>query len=295
MKEKTPITDIVLDFDGTCTQIPVIYKGFIKNYFDGFAKQMEAGGQPISVSEWEDALSIVGKNSPHAAWTLATSPSAPAAADPYILTFEAACFILRKHKIKSLPDSNIFKNAYDANKPPWRNDAAPTFIALQKKGIGLHFISNSSTKKIEEQLLLLQGVAKIPVEGDAAKYNIRELLPETEEQMPAMTKRMFDHLPAACTNKILKDLSRPVYLRRGSYFEAICRTFNNDLARLKTTVFCGDIWELDLAMPYELGASIHLVERADPFTTYDYERKMVEGYGDRAKISKDLSPLLEWI
>jgi len=97
-------------------------------------------------------------------------PSAPAAADPYILAYEAATFLLRDRKINAPPDSTVFVTAYNANLPPWRDDAASTFTLLQNNGINLHFISNSSTDTIQGRLKQLKGVANIPVNGGAAKY-----------------------------------------------------------------------------------------------------------------------------
>jgi hypothetical protein len=77
--------------------------------------------------------------------------------------------------------------------------------------------------------------------------------------------------------------SRPIYLRRGAHFEAINRVLAGDLDVLTKTVFCGDTWEMDLAMPYELGAKVHLLDRAAPFETYCYERQALVAYGDRGK------------
>ena len=60
---------------------------------------------------------------------------------------------------------------------------------------------------------------------------------------------------------------------------------------LPNTVVCGDIWEMDLAMPYALGANVHLLDRTTPFDTYEYERYAVASSGDRAKTSVELSEL----
>ena len=188
--------------------------------------------------------------------------------------------------------------AYNANLPPWRDDAASTFTLLQNNGINLHFISNSSTDTIQGQLKQLKGVANIPVNGGAAKYRITELTwdpPKTGPGIPPTVKKLFADLPAACTDQSLNNLGRPVYLRRGSYFESIWTALGEKVPDLSTTVFCGDIWELDLAMPYALGANIHFVERAGPFDTYPYERQIVTGYGQRGKIGPDLASLLEWL
>jgi hypothetical protein len=48
-------------------------------------------------------------------------------------------------------------------------------------------------------------------------------------------------------------------------------------------------------MPYALGATVHLVEQDDPFSTYCYERQALVAYGDRGRISADLSGLLAWL
>lgn len=297
MKQQSTITDIIFDYDGTCTQIPLLYEGFLKSYFEGFAKQMEQLLLPITYKEWQDAVAIVRSNSPLAGWTVKTCPSAPAAADPYILAFETACFILRNKKSSASPDFKIFGDAYATNPPSWRDDAASTFIALQQKGVKLHFISNSSTTAIRDQLKKLTGVGEISVDGGAAKFSICELVWDPQkagDEMPAQVKKKFTDLPACCTAPEVSELGRLAYLRRGSYFEAIYRALGNDLSKLATTVFCGDVWELDLSMPYTLGANVHLIERASPFDTYAYERAMVSSYGNRGKIGKNLSDVLQW-
>ncbi|HEU4727453.1 MAG TPA: hypothetical protein VFT22_06185, partial [Kofleriaceae bacterium] len=58
------------------------------------------------------------------------------------------------------------------------------------------------------------------------------------------------------------------------------------------TIVCGDIWELDLAMPRALGAAVHLVRRAPPFETYAYELAQLAAPGDA---SSDLRGLIEHI
>jgi hypothetical protein len=295
--KRSKITDIILDFDGTCTQIPELFQGFQDSYFQGFAKQMDNMHQPITKKEWEDTIDIVSKNSPHAGWTVAECPSAPAAADPYIRAYEVARFILRSRQSLSLPDFKIFEDAYTANPPKWRTEAESIFIDLQKRKINLYFISNTSTKKIQDRLQDLKGVGPITVQGGAAKFGIRELTwdpPKPGDELPPKVKKQFTKLPVSYKLPKASNPGRPVYLRRGSYFESICKVFNNNLSRLASTVFCGDIWELDLALPYSLGANVHLIERATPFDTYTYERDIVSGYDKQGKIGKDLSSLLEW-
>jgi len=288
-----PITDIVLDFDGTCTDIPAINEAFLDEYGLIFDKTVE----PVSKSEWKSAQDEVMKNSPNAGWMISGCPSAPAACDPYILAFEAANLVLRKRKSTISLPSTLHHQANDKHPAPWRNDAADVIHKILDKGIELHFISNSSTKKINERLIVLFGegnpiLKKISVQSGAAKFRITELPWETPNAYPKELIEKFKKIPASISSN---DLGRPIYLRRSYYFEAIAQVFKNDLNKVSSSVFCGDIWEMDHAMPYELGANIHLIEREAPYNTYDYERKMVECYGSRGKISKKLSGVLDWL
>ena len=70
---------------------------------------------------------------------------------------------------------------------------------------------------------------------------------------------------------------------------------NGDIGLITSTVFCGDIWEMDLAMPYALGACVHLIDRAAPFDTYEFEMNAAAAGGARAKTSGDLTGLLAWL
>ena len=175
-----------------------------------------------------------------------------------------------------------------------------TFSHLVERGIRLHFVSNSSTAIITQRLqeLLadrpaLQG--KIDVQSDAGKFRIGELNWENQSAFRPEARAKFEDLPVAWNGARAKSVGRPIYLRRGSYFDAIYRVLGGDIGLIPNTVFCGDIWEMDLAMPYELGACIHLIDRAAPFDTYDFERQAVEAGGVRAKTDVDLTGLLAWI
>lgn len=297
------ITDVVLDYDGTCTQIPLIYAGYLKRYLEELNKQVYHK-KNISKKEWEDAQNEVRKKSPKAAWTINYTACAPAAADPYILAYESAKLISRNRNGGAgiTPVREIHETASAANPAPWRKEAKSVFETLLKNNINIHFISNSSTEKITKELLELFKVKKLPagifVQSDAAKFSISELIVDDPQHkssgnthsIPKKLQLMFDKIPVAYKTDIN---GRPAYLRRGFYFEAICKAFNNKLDKLPSTIFCGDIWEMDLAMPYELGANIHLIEREPPFNTYTFERNIVKA--QKGKVSKNLNGLLKWL
>ena len=287
---------VILDFDGTCTQIPPIFETYLDLYFKG----LNESGVNVTPSEWRDVQATVREHSPKAGWTLAGCPSAPAAGDPYVLADEATRLILRRRGATTPVPPTVHVQAYDTALAPWREEARDTFSRLVEHGVQLHFVSNSSTTFISRRLRDLFGdnnpvAAKISVQSDAGKFRICELNWDDQAAVSVEAKRRFQALTVAYGDKLLTETERPIYLRRGAYFEAINRVVAGDFDLLTNTVFCGDTWEMDLAMPYALGAKIHLLDRAAPFETYGYERQALAGCGDRGKTSADLSGLLSWL
>ncbi|BBO30446.1 HAD family hydrolase [Lacipirellula parvula] len=312
---------IVLDFDGTCTQIPAIQAEYLELFRHGFAEHIEhllheqkyhrpedkgshgqsliAGG-PLTEVEWRRALEEVRRHSPVAGWMLGGCSAAPAAADPYILADESAKLVLRRRGMKnpSLPPT-INGEAYAAVPAPWRPETREVFQRLVNEGIKIFIVSNSSTEFIEGRLKHLLGndadlLQVVSVHSDAGKFLVRELAWD-DSSLSVDARAMFAALSAVSDAGPDEEPERPIYLRRGAYFEAICRVLGGDLAQLKNTVFCGDIWEMDLAMPFALGANVHLLERAPPFPTYPYEKAALAACRNRGLWSSDLSGLLMWL
>lgn len=286
-----PVTNLIMDFDGTCTVIPEIEARFLDDYF----KELNSAvfQNMLTTADWKDALNFIKQASPRFGWTIKTTPAAPAAADPYILAFEAASLLMRKKGLTGDIPVSVFKNASEANPAPWRPEAKAVFEEIIGKGVQIIFISNTGSKTVEGRIKTLFNTAELPtgfrVNSGAEKFRIGELPPESI--IPEPTKQKFEQLPVGLDANI----GRPIYVRRSAYFEAICRTLNNDLNLLPTTLFCGDIWEMDLAMPYLLGANIHFIERAAPYETYDYERNAILNDKYRCRLSNDLKGLLDWL
>lgn len=284
------IRHLMIDFDGTCTRVQDAADDYLKECHRIFAQEV---GEEVA-KEWASALDTVRSHSPHAGWMLGGAPSAPAAADPYILAGEAAGYLIMKYKIRK-PAPDFHAMAYDAAQAPFREELAEVLEGLVGLGVRVSFVSNARTRKIENRLsdLLVKNPTlrhALTVQGDAAKFRIQELSFDADVQPPEDLRRLFDALPGS-TN--VEPLERPIYLRRGAYFEALCKVWENDPSRPASTLVCGDIWELDLAMPAALGAHVHLITRAAPYDTYEYERHAVEGHGARGSISDDLRGLLE--
>jgi len=298
MTNAIQLMHVVLDFDGTCTQIPNVWEAYLDLYLEG----LNEVGFKISPGEWREARAAVHENSPHAGWTLAGCPAAPAAADPYILADESVRLILRRRKDRRSVSVEVHSQAYEKAAAPWREDALETFSRLVERGVRVHIVSNSSSAVIAGRLTeLLKDrdslAGKISVKSDAGKFRICEL--DWDNKISSLSREArinFEQLPAVWQGGGPADkIGRPIYLRRGAYFDAINRVVEGNFSLLPNTVVCGDIWEMDLAMPYALGANVHLLDRTTPFDTYEYERYAVASSGDRAKTSVELSGLLAWL
>jgi phosphoglycolate phosphatase-like HAD superfamily hydrolase len=158
---------VILDFDGTCTQVDRVQERFLAEY-----------GKAIHADDkaWDKALATVRKAAPHAGWTLANAPStAPAGADPFILAGEASALLARARG-GNAPD--VFKTVYNACVAPFRAELIDVLDALTKK-VKVAFISNSGETDIGNRLTDLLPAklrAKIHVSGGAQKFLVKEPL-----------------------------------------------------------------------------------------------------------------------
>lgn len=286
---------VVLDFDGTCTQIELVHAGFFASYL---AIVERANGRPRGALQpaWDAAVAELRAASPDAGWTLLGAPStAPAAADPYILASEAGALLQRAGAIDVVP-AEAYARAYAANPAPWRPEVPEVLASLVARGLKVGVISNSDPLMIRARLTdLLNGDralrGQIAVRGDAAKFRLAEL-PVGATGPGAAHRARFEQLDGAVR---AAGTVRPIYLRRGCYFDALCGLWSELGAGgypIAQTLVCGDIWELDLAMPGALGAAVHLIRRAPPFETYPYELAQL---ADPRDASSDLRGVIDHV
>jgi hypothetical protein len=284
-----PIRHVVLDFDGTCTQVPVAQQAYLDLYRKLFREEV----CPTADAHWDLAVQEVRSLSPHVGWMLdGAAPSAPAAADPFILAGEVAKRILFIVGSDKAPLGTLHQRAYEAAQAPWRDEVLAVLTGLVEHGVQVHFVSNSSTTKIAQRLDDLTGNrhalrARLRVDGGAAKFSIRELAPHA-----AVSRERREQFLALAPGVHQAGLDRPVYLRRGRYFEALCHVWGADPGAAADTLVCGDVWELDLAMPAALGCQVHLVTRGAPFETYPYEIAAALA-APRGGVSDDLTGMLD--
>ncbi|MBS2024359.1 MAG: hypothetical protein JST92_18320 [Deltaproteobacteria bacterium] len=276
---------LILDFDGTCTDVPATHQRFLDETFRVYS----AAYPMVTLERWERALTAVRAAAPDAAWMLAKVPAAPSGADPYVLAGEAISFLNREDGRRD-PQPDFFTEPYKLAEAPFRPELVSVLEAADAMDLAIHFISNSDTKKIAGRLDSLLADkpalrAKIKVEGNAAKFSVMEL--PWDQTFPQWLRQRFERLPAEAARR----LSRPIYLRRGSYMRALGTVWGDDDYGPSSTLVCGDIWELDLALPDALGCAVHLIERAPPYFTYAYELDAMTA-ARRGSSSYDLNGLL---
>lgn len=278
---------VLLDFDGTLTAPEHITAGFLADY----RMELLAGIGEAHTALWDRTMAAVRGGSPHIAWMLDGYEACPVAADPYILASAVATRVLasvdRGEDLRALPNE-LYARLYARHRAPFRPEAADVLAALHATGATLAVVSNASTGKVESRLdELLRDTAvrrAIRVFGGARKFSVR---PATVRS-PA--RAGFDALPDFAPPTA--GLARPTWLRRGAFFDALADVWGVDADAPAATLFCGDIWELDLALPAALGCAVHLVERAAPLATHDAERAAVAATPGAA-LSSDLRGLVE--
>ncbi|HEU4731560.1 MAG TPA: HAD family hydrolase, partial [Kofleriaceae bacterium] len=205
---------VVLDFDGTCTQIELVQAGFLDSYL-AILEAANGHSRGALRDAWDTAVAAVRAASPGAGWTLGGAPStAPAAADPYILAGEASALLQRQGTIRAIP-ADAYARAYAANPAPWRPEVVDVLAALAQRELKIGFISNSERFVIQMRLADLLNADrklrdKIAVHGGAAKFKLQEI-PVGATGPGAAHRAYFEKLDGATR---APGMPRPIYLRR---------------------------------------------------------------------------------
>lgn len=272
MSAASPIECVVLDFDGTFTDVEHEAVPFLDAYRTALAELVGA-----SIDEpWERAVEKVRRDPDAYGFEFAGRIVAPSHADPYILATSVATLVLDEAGLGSRVEraealENIFRTAYAESDTKFRDDAREVVEAVLDHGAPVFVVSNSHTKPVTEKLARLtpRGAEALQVRGNARKFDLVE---------PEVADDRFTRVPESLR---VEGLSRPVYLRRGRYFDALKRIWDETDTTPAFTLVCGDIFELDLALPAALGASIHLVARE---RTPAYEHDAVAALGGTSSV-----------
>ena len=271
---------IILDFDGTFTEVDREALPFLSAYK---SKLCAALSEEIA-EEWAEAETRINADPDRYGWEHEGRIVAPSHADPYILATSCGQLILerragfeRSADRRALLDG-LFRECYPLADTVFRPDAKAVVEALLRSGRPVYVVTNSHTKAVQKKIdaLAPEGKDRLTVCGDAKKYIVCD---------SAGADPRFRGLPE---EQALEGLKRPILLRRGLYFDLLQELWEKTGAAPEETVICGDIYELDLAMPAALGVRVHMVARPN---TPSYERRAVASSG--GSLSEHLGGLLE--
>lgn len=248
----------MLDFDGTFTDVEREGAPFLEGYRADLLSALS-----VPPEAWDRAEATIAARPADHGWEFEGKVVAPSTADPYIRATSIAQILVRERGLADAERATLLESLYRTNytksENAFRPDAKATVEALVRSGVRVFFVTNSHTDAVRAKLAALApvGLEAVTVFGDAKKYVIRETA-EPDPRFAALPESQ--HVPG---------LPRPVLLRRGPYFDVLRRVWRETNSSAERTLLCGDIYELDLAMPAALGVATSLVTRG---STQDYER-----------------------
>jgi len=272
---------IVLDFDGTFTDVEVEGAPFVRTYRTALSDLV---GRNIS-ADWETAAAEIAARPGRYGWVHGGKVVAPGNADPYVRCTAIAQLVcdaenkLRDPDVRTAVVQAFYQLAYRHTVTAFRPEARHTLERISATGLPTFVVTNSSTQVVTQKLreLAPAGLDRLQVLGDAQKYVVADAMD---------LDIRFDGVPS---ERHLAGLERPIYPRRGRYFDALARIWRETGATPAETLVCGDIFELDLALPIELGLQVHLVTGP---TTATYERAAIDALGERASLGERVSDVL---
>ncbi|HVP14877.1 MAG TPA: HAD family hydrolase [Terriglobales bacterium] len=248
---------VVLDFDGTLTDAEAHAAAFHASSTRALARFL-GGDEAALRRERERERAGLSPLDPAAAWTVNGYGVCPAAADPYLVANQVTRTLIARRR----PDLDgralvaavldVHHAAYADAPPPLRPDARDLLEELCGHGWPVRIVTNSRTGIVSALVdgLNLRARDRVRVAGGADKFLVCEAS-EPDER--------FEGLPEAVH---WPEVGRPVYVRRGRYFDALRGIWEETGVAPAATLVVGDIVELDLAMPAVLGSRVHLVTRS---------------------------------
>lgn len=271
---------LILDFDGTFTDAHEEARPFVQAFQADFYDLI---GREVPIA-WAREEAEVLANPTRYGWRNNGIITAPAGADPYLTV---SCIaqnlcdlfgILKNEDTRSEVLQALYKKNYPLTRSAPRPDAKRVLEALLARDLALAVVTNSRTDAVTAKLaeLAVEGAASLCVIGDAKKF-VRDDSPRDA---------VFDGL----TDMTLPGLdTRGVMIKRGHYYDVLQRLWQEHGADAESTLVCGDIFELDLALPLSLGARVHLVYHEQ---TPPYEVAFLRAH-ERGSVSTDLAGVLE--
>lgn len=304
MGEGRAIKYVVLDFDGTFTEVEREGEPFTRAYQEYLA-DLIGKDEDLVRDVWNVAdRRVRGEPHRYGGFEEGGKIVAPPC-DPYLRANAIAKIlcqrfgVLRNPQVRNDVLQSVFRLAYKKTSCCFRagaGDVLDTLLGME--GMTVAIVTNASPGAVLEKLGRLELKNRTDTRpvlvGEAHKFGLSATAPEPLGVLPDAQARTlgawsarYDRIPSELA---FPDLPRPIHLRRGSYFRALRdHVWKDDLEGPERTLVCGDIYELDLALPAALAARVHLVTRQD---TPAHEVAIVERL-ERGGVSADLAGVLQ--
>ncbi|MBM74789.1 MAG: hypothetical protein CMK59_05265 [Proteobacteria bacterium] len=277
---------IVLDFDGTMTDAEREGVPYRTGYLEDIALLADL---PVkTVLSWADEFEQkVSEESGHFGWTFNGDIVAPAGVDPYLRIMPVSRMILDRAKLSldetvrdRILDRILYKYNYMKTTTVFRPFARRFLLELKKRSsVEAFVVTNSHTTPVQNKIQSLSKDEDLDwlvrrVYGNARKYLLDTSwndLEQPELQLPG--------------------LNRPVHTRRKLYFDLLDELRSTYNTAWSDVIVIGDIFELDLSLPYVLGANVGLICSEH---TPEYEKEFLDN-SEKAKTFSSLEDALTWV
>lgn len=271
---------VLLDFDGTFTDVEKEAGPFFEAYLADVRELLGPGFE----SEWEQAAATMSADPANHGWLHEGRIVAPGNADPYLRATVVINMVLDRRGLylEGNARTDLLQRLYHDNYPKadtvFRPDAKRVVEALLASGVPTFVVTNSATSDVQRKIDKLSPTNRdrLTVHGNARKFFVQD---------PEPLDARFEALPATMA---VEGLRRPIYVRRGRYYEVLRGIWEKTGISPERTLVAGDIFELDLALPAHLGAHVQLVLKDK---TEDFERRAIAQL-EHGEASEDLGGIL---
>ena len=278
-------TVIILDFDGTMTDVEADAQPFRDGYLDDLSIVVGRAAGDAEVRAIALATERELFRGPDVPFMWLGHAVAPVVVDPYMRIFPIAHGILdhfgalvapaERHQVLRL----LYRYNYAKTlaRPMFRPGAVQVLQTLANTATWI--VTNSDTQAVERKLTALDreagGIAwpAARVRGGAQKFFVDDQWTGVEAELA------------------VPGLARPVLLRRRAYHDVLAAILEGVGATFADVVVIGDIFEFDLAMPLALGARVALVSSTH---TPAYERAFVSAH-PRGTVLTDVTEIPAYV
>lgn len=277
---------LILDFDGSLTLLELEAASLCRGYLADVSDLVALRGERFD-AEVADAEAVIAADPDHHGWVNGGLIVAPALVDPYVDIQQVSNLILSKAGfIEPWRDRVLhllFKHHAPKVESVFKPKALEALLGIDREAVAAYVVTNSQADPVKKKL------EQLGANGGGENY-----LTWLIERVNGSAKKYevdpnFDSVEATLT---LPGLGRPVHLRRPVYYGVLDRLRREHGLEWNQVTVVGDIFELDLALPFALGARIGLFHND---RTPAYERAFIRANHPRARLLDEPLDILTFI